>query len=196
MLSNHDPVMRTFQITAYSWHQVDGQDRMTPTTDLVVSPPIFTVLSQGQQIVRFALRNAAPVATELTFRVLMRAAPTDMLPADPTVKMNIGYSLPVFIASPQGGAPKLECSYRDLGHNRVRLTIENTGTAHVHVLHVQLADAHGIPADAPEGLYVLGGARAIMDLSAKRPVIGETIDAAITLDQEQAPVEVVVHRAG
>ena len=196
MISNHDPMLHTFQITPYSWSQVNGQDRLTRTTDLVVSPPIFTLLSEGQQIVRFALRDAAPVATELTFRILLRPAPTDTMPLNSPLRMRIGYNLPVFVASPQGGAPKLTCSYRDLGHNRVRLTIENSGTAHVHVLHVRLADAHGIPADAPAGLYVLGGATATMDLSASRPMIGETVDAAITLDQEQPPVEVVVHRAG
>jgi fimbrial chaperone protein len=193
MIANHDPGLHTYQITAYSWSQVDGHDKLTPTTDLVVSPPIFTVLSEGQQMVRFALRNAAPVASELPYRILLRAAPTDTQLLGSLKR--ISFSLPVFIASPQGGAAKLTCSYRDLGHNRVRLTLENSGTAHVHVLNVRLSDAHGVPVDASEEFYVLAGARFTLNLLASRPIIGE-IGATITFDQGQAPVDVVVQRAG
>jgi fimbrial chaperone protein len=204
-IANHDPDLHTFQITPYSWSQVDGQDKLTPTTDLLVSPPIFTLISEGEQVVRFALRNPAPVAGELAFRIALRTAPTDTLPLHFGVQMRLSFNLPVFIASPQGGAtasppggaPKLTCTYRDLGHNRVRLTVENSGLAHVRVVHVQLADAHGTPVDAPSARYVLSGARATVDLSASRPPIGETIDAKITLDQGQGPaVDVVAHRDG
>jgi fimbrial chaperone protein len=196
-IANHDPELHAFQITPYSWSQVDGRDKLTPTTDLLVSPPIFTLLSEGQQVVRFALRNAAPVASELTFRILLRdtPTPTDTVEVTSDVRMRLGFSIPVFIASPQGGAPKLTYSYRGLGHNRVRLTIANSGTAHVRVLHVVLADAQGTPVDAPSTQYILPGASAAIDLSASRPMIGETIGAKITFDQG-SPVNVVVHREG
>jgi len=197
-VANHDPDTHTFQITPYSWSQVGGQDKLEPTTDLLVSPPIFTLISEGQQIVRFALRNAAPVAGEIPFRISLRTAPTDTVALDSGVQLRLGFSLPVFIASPQGGAPKLTCSYRDVGRKRVRFTIENSGTAHVHVVHVRFSDAQGNPVDSPTTQYVLPGGSATVSLPASRPVVGQTIDATITLDLGlgQGPiVKVVVQRA-
>jgi fimbrial chaperone protein len=194
-IANHDPVLYTFQITPYSWSQIDGQDKLTPTNELLVSPPIFTLISEGQQIVRFALRNPAPVANELTFRILLRTAPSDTAPPNSELQMRVGFSIPVFIASPQGGEPKLTCGYRDIGHDRVEFSIENSGTAHVHVVHVRLADARGTSVDAPVAQYVLAGATATIRLAASRPVMGETIDAKLTFDQGP-PVDIVVHRDG
>jgi fimbrial chaperone protein len=192
---NNDPVVHAFQITPFAWSQVDGQDKLTPTTDLLVSPPVFTVISNGQQSVRFALRNAAPVASELTFRIMLRTAPTDTVPIGSAAQMRIGFSLPVFIASPQGGGPKLTCSYRDLGHNRLALTLENTGTAHIHIARVRLADAQGTAVDLPSARYLLADTKATIKVAASRPLIGETIDAKITFDHGPT-VDVVAHRAG
>ena len=39
------------------WEQVDGEDRLTPTRDLLVSPAVFTLPPKGSQLVRVALRN-------------------------------------------------------------------------------------------------------------------------------------------
>ena len=41
------------------WEQVDGEDRLTPTRDLLVSPAVFTLPPNGSQLVRVALRSAA-----------------------------------------------------------------------------------------------------------------------------------------
>ena len=192
---NNDPVLHTFQITPFAWSQVDGHDSLTPTTDLLVSPPIFTVIASGQQAVRFALRNAAPVASELTFRIMLRTAPTDTVVLNSGTRMRVGFSLPVFIASPQGGTPKLTCSSRELEHNRIALTLQNTGTAHVHLVRLRLADERGTAVDAPMAQYILAETRTVLNLSAARPLKGDTINAKMTFDQGP-PVDVAVHRAG
>ncbi len=196
-IANHDPVTHTFQITPFAWNQADGQDKLTPTTDLLVSPPIFTLISEGQQVVRFALRTPAPVANELTFRILLRTAPTDSQALSSDVRLRVSFSIPVFIASPQGGAPNLTCTYRDIGRNQIKLTIENSGTSHVHIEHIRLADAHGTLVDDAAAQYVLAGTKATLSLAAARPFAGASIDAKVTLDQDQgegAPVDIVVHR--
>jgi fimbrial chaperone protein len=40
------------------WSQQDGQDKLLETRDLVVTPPVFTLPPNSQQIVRVAVRRA------------------------------------------------------------------------------------------------------------------------------------------
>src|SRR4030095_15444115 len=40
------------------WEQVDGEEKLTPTRDLLVSPAVFTLAQDGSQLVRVALRSA------------------------------------------------------------------------------------------------------------------------------------------
>jgi fimbrial chaperone protein len=192
---NNDPTLHTFQITPFTWQQINGQDKLTQTTDLLVSPPVFTVIANGQQAVRFALRQAAPVADELTFRILLRTAPTDTVPLGSMAQMRVGFSLPVFIASPQGGSAKVTCSYRDLGHNHIALIVENSGLAHIHMLHVRVADDRGTLYDGGTAQYVLAAAKATMNLAASRSAAGDKISVRLSVDQGD-PIEVVAHRAG
>src|SRR6185436_10193437 len=55
------------------WEQVDGEDRLTPTRDLLVSPAVFTLPPNGSQLVRVALRHVpADVTRELAYRLILQ----------------------------------------------------------------------------------------------------------------------------
>ena len=63
------------------WEQVDGEDRLTPTRDLLVSPAVFTLPPNGSQLVRVALRSLpADVTRELSYRLILQEVPQ---PASP-----------------------------------------------------------------------------------------------------------------
>src|SRR5262245_10806237 len=46
------------QAQAFEWTQRDGQDSLTETRDVIVTPPVFTLAANAQQIVRVAVRKA------------------------------------------------------------------------------------------------------------------------------------------
>jgi fimbrial chaperone protein len=45
-------------VQLFAWSQDAGQDILQPTTDLLVSPPVFTVQPGQSQLLRIALRGA------------------------------------------------------------------------------------------------------------------------------------------
>src|SRR5579859_5756728 len=47
------------QARAYSWTQAGDEDALTPTHDIILSPPIFTVAEGTSQTVRLLLRGGS-----------------------------------------------------------------------------------------------------------------------------------------
>src|SRR5690349_12830821 len=63
------------QARVFRWRQVNGKDELTPTTDVVVSPPITTLPASGEQTVRVVRVDKQPVAEEEAFRVIVDELP-------------------------------------------------------------------------------------------------------------------------
>jgi fimbrial chaperone protein len=191
-VANHDATT-TFQVTGYAWSQADGADKLAPTTDLLISPPVFTLLPQGQQTIRLALRNPAPVAGELAYRISLRNTPTEAAAPGSAIRLKVQYSLPVFIASPQGAQPQLSCAFRT-PPGRVELLIANGGLAHAHITHVQLRDANGTLVDQASARYVLAGANAQLTFAVKGHVVARSLEGQLQFDQGLPPQQFVATR--
>src|SRR5262245_32661482 len=58
------------------WEQVDGQDQLTPTRDVLVSPVVFTLQANGSQLVRVALQRHAEADRELSYRLILTEVPS------------------------------------------------------------------------------------------------------------------------
>jgi fimbrial chaperone protein len=134
----------TMQVRAFSWSQGPEDDVLTPTEDLAVSPPIFSIPEGGSQIVRLVLR-AAPTATEQAFRVMLDEIPA---PAQGTaVVVALRVSLPVFVVPPTAGPPVLKWRLEVGAGGRPRVTASNSGGRYVRVveLKVSLPDGRTLP---------------------------------------------------
>lgn len=53
-----------FQVRAFEWSQVEGKDQLIPTDDIVISPPIFKLASEGSYNLRVVRLNLAPITNE------------------------------------------------------------------------------------------------------------------------------------
>lgn len=194
VISNHDAVNHVFQVTPYRWTQVGGREVQTPTQDLIVAPPVFTLIPDSQQVVRVALRNPAPVAGELTYRLMLRmvgGAETAVSLSGLGIRMQ--FSVPIFIASPQGTSTKVDWRYRDIGPDKIQLIIANVGNTHIHLEHLSLNDARGVAFDDDVNQYVLGGNTVDLTLTTKRPLTADTVAARVTYDTGLSQ-QIVVHR--
>jgi fimbrial chaperone protein len=197
VISNHDAVNHVFQVSTFRWSQAGEREIQTPTDDLIISPPVFTLIPESQQVIRIALKNPAPVASELTYRLLLRmvGAPADETSVSVSgLGLRLQFSVPVFVASPQGDVTKLAWSYRDLGANKLELTIANTGTSHAHVEHLTLSDSRGSAYDDSINRYVLSGNTVVVQLHTSRPLTADTLNARVTFDTGSAPQQIVIHR--
>jgi len=123
------------QVRVYAWDQRDGVDALTPTTQLVASPPIIEIAGKSVQTIRLVRRAGSPATpggAEQTYRILI-----DELPRGDSQQGNVAirlqYSVPAFVLpSDTQAAPQLEWStFQRAGawHLRAR----NTGALHAQI---------------------------------------------------------------
>ena len=83
----------SIQIRAYAWAQPDGNDQLTATDAIAVSPPIATIAPGATQIIRLVLRRT-PEVKEETYRILLDQIPPAV--EEGTVHVVLRISIPIF----------------------------------------------------------------------------------------------------
>jgi fimbrial chaperone protein len=134
-ITNHNDRKISFQIRVFDWQQdSQGGETLSPTDDLLFSPPLATIEPGRTQIVRLVLRRP-PQGSERTYRILFDQLPP---PAEPgVVQVLIRLSIPIF-ASPQGRTtPQIRWRVTTEG-NRHWLIASNGGTRHLSVRDLKL----------------------------------------------------------
>lgn len=101
---NQGETATAVQIRAFVWSQNDGIDTLTPSEDVLASPPIARIAPGGTQIIRLVLRKPV-VGNEASYRILLDQIP----PAAEAgiVRIALRMSMPVFAQPVTRVAPKL-----------------------------------------------------------------------------------------
>lgn len=127
------------QIKAYSWSQVDGEDVLEPTRDLIFSPPIVKISAYETQIVRFRLRRGADKSQQRNYRIFVEQLVPENEERPRGSAFRIRFSLPLFVHPlREAPAPQLAVKVGDLGDGKFNVTVENTGNAHLRMMGVAL----------------------------------------------------------
>ncbi|MEI9994814.1 MAG: fimbria/pilus periplasmic chaperone [Rhizomicrobium sp.] len=144
-VSNHGPQPVTVRIEGFDWEQPGGADRLAPSGDLVVSPPLATIAPEARQLVRVL----APAAKgERSFRLLVSQLPVrDATPIEPppnvaagtAVRILLRFGVPVFAGDPVTSSPVLAWNVARHGH-AILLTARNDGPHTAKLVGVRLAD--------------------------------------------------------
>jgi len=145
------------QAELMAWSQQGGKDLLTPSQDLVVSPPIFTVAPGAAQIVRIGLLRRPDSDREVTYRLFLQEVPQPPKPGEQGISVALRLGLPVFVLPKGGAAPQLAWSAR-AENGELRLSLSNTGNGHVQAIECKLYGEDGkLIAEQPLGAYVLSG---------------------------------------
>jgi fimbrial chaperone protein len=164
------------QAQLVAWSQVDNDDRLEPTTDILASPPIFTVAPGASQILRIALRRAPDAARERSYRILVTEVPGKPQPEFTGAQFALKISLPIFVdASGAKTSPQLEWSGARTAKGELALTAVNTGAKHIQVQAIEVTKEGSDPDARFAGLwYILPGQRRTVTI---KPSDGHTIAA-------------------
>jgi fimbrial chaperone protein len=159
-VTNHGAAPSAVQARVYHWTQPAADDVLTPTEDIIVSPPIFTVSEGGSQTMRLLLRGGPKATGERTYRLLLdQVPPASTQPRQVVLALRL--SLPVFLDAATVGRPTLQWrAERDAGGQTV-LTVNNTGTGYTRIsaVDVTLADgSHPKVVSRTPTAYILAGA--------------------------------------
>jgi fimbrial chaperone protein len=154
-VTNQDKKQTAIQIRAYAWNQKDGEDQLTATDDVVISPPIATIAPGATQIVRLILRQAAQ-HREATYRILVDQIPP---PAEPgIVHVVLRLSIPIFVQPETPAAPHVQFHVeRDAG--QLVLVGVNDGLRHETFRKIVLRTTDGLELKEQSGSspYILAG---------------------------------------
>jgi len=158
-LRNQEATPVVVQAEAMLWEQVDGQDKLTPTRDVLVSPAVFTMPGNGSQLVRVALRRPTDAQQQLSYRLILTEVPQQASPEFTGLNVALRLSLPIFVAPAAPAAPRLEWSAARNADGTIALTARNAGNAHARVLTFSVAPASGTAAAVPQDVttYILPG---------------------------------------
>ncbi len=160
-LINNGEASITFAIEAAEWSQDEqGQDKYTPTEDLIFFPKILTIEPNKERVVRAGIRVPAS-AKEKTYRLFIKEAAAPKKTEGTAVAIAIKFGVPIFV-KPAKEEIKGEISPPVMSDNQVRLTVTNTGNGHFRIGTIRLAEenATGEPTFSQEvnGWYLLASA--------------------------------------
>jgi len=133
--SGNDPIQA--QVRVFRWTQVNGEDVMVPSRDLVVSPPMVAIAPGDRQLVR-VIRQVTPPGggVETAYRILVDELPVGMA-AKGGLTFVLRYSIPAFLAPAGGPATKaaLETVWEETAAG-ARLRVHNGGNGHAQIADV------------------------------------------------------------
>lgn len=147
------------QVRVYLWEQKDGDDVLTPTQDVVASPPIIQIGPKSSQIIRLVRRSQALPPTELCYRILIDEIPREDNTPAAGVDIRLRYSIPMFVLpADERRAPVLAWSVFKKD-DAWMLRVRNSGNQRAQIGALAFSNAAGKQFVMAEGLfgYVLAG---------------------------------------
>ncbi|MGO4870147.1 MAG: molecular chaperone [Roseiarcus sp.] len=156
-LRNDQDVAVTAQTRVLRWTQVDGVEKLEQTSDVVSSPPEVTLAPKINYVVRVVRVSKQPVHGEESYRVLVDQLPSNPRLSNPTVRLLIRQSIPVFFRARQVSPPEVSWSLSRKG-DLLFLNAANSGDERLRIASLRLQDASGTTLSFGNGLlgYVLG----------------------------------------
>lgn len=152
------------QVRAFRWTQADGEDVLTPTQALAVSPPMLSLEPGAQQLVRVIRLGAPdPSGGEQAYRLLVDELPQPEERQNTGVRYVLRYSIPVFMepTTLPNAAAIAETLHWSLvqDDDGIALQARNSGAFHAQLSQVSLLPLGGAPIELSAGLlgYVLPG---------------------------------------
>jgi fimbrial chaperone protein len=155
-VTNQGSSETAIQIRAYAWSQKDGDEQLTASAAVLLSPPLAKIAPGASQVIRLILRKA-PQGQEASYRILIDQIPP---PSEPgVVHVVLRLSIPVF-AMPTGRClPDVQFHIEnDVG--QFYLVAMNAGKLHEVIRDVVLAtdDGRKLKAESKALPYILSGA--------------------------------------
>lgn len=159
-LRNNDATELSVQADAFAWSQDErGEDRLEPTRELLVVPPVFTLPPGESQLVRVAHMGEAQAA-ERSFRLVFAQLP----PAQPqqlsrALSVRLRLSIPAFVTASGPLGPRLRVADFVQDGLHAGLVLANDGDRHLRIRRLEFVPATGATHSVQRADYLLAGSR-------------------------------------
>jgi fimbrial chaperone protein len=157
-LRNEGAEQVTVQMRIFRWTQAEGEDRLEPTRDVVISPPMAKLLPKRDYVIRIVRLAKTPIETEENYRLLVDELPSASASRGNSVSLLLRQSLPVLFQGEAASDAALEWA-AEYADGELAIVASNNGSQRVKLSRLQVSDSSENPLISHEGLsgYVLGG---------------------------------------
>lgn len=126
------------QAELLNWQQNKNKNIYTPSNELILSPLIFAIEPQQEQIVRVGQKkNYKQIKQELSFRLLLSELP-DQFKIASGLKMMLRLNLPIFIEPDTKESIELQWSKKINPDKNIKLSIYNPNNVHKLINKIEL----------------------------------------------------------
>lgn len=147
------------QAELMDWTQRNGEDEFTPSREVLVTPPIFTLPPGEAQVIRVGLRRPPDPERELSYRLFLQELPPPIPENFQGLQVVTRMSLPVFVAPASAeAAPQLRWHVHRGAGGELLVSARNTGNGHAQVTQLRLQPGDGRQYGEGDNAYVLPGA--------------------------------------
>ncbi|WP_051071702.1 molecular chaperone [Azoarcus sp. KH32C] len=184
-LNNTGSAAIVVQMQVAKWTAVSGEDRYDPSADVIVTPPIVSIVPGGSQIVRVGLSADPDPARELAYRLFIEEVPPPPTADYQGLQVALRIGLPLFVEPLQAARPKFQWSAVRSGSDEVSLSLNNIGTAHAQVLSVKLSasgESEPLATHTAAGYFLPGQSREL-SLKLAKPWQGRQMRVSAATDQ-------------
>jgi fimbrial chaperone protein len=147
------------QLEVVGWTQSANADVYDATTELLATPPIFTIPPGGSRVVRIGLRRPPDPSHELTYRLFMQEIPPPLDADFRGMRMTLRIGVPVFVAASVKSKPELKWRTVAAADGKIKLSLANSGNEHVKIADVEVSAKDGTHSSGVQRVstYVLPG---------------------------------------
>ena len=137
-IRNNDSAPVAVRVETFGWSQQDGRDVYSATSDVIVSPAIFTIAPGAVQLVRVGLRARNAKA----YRVIFEEIPRQQ--SSGSVQVALRLNLPLYLAPPSPGAkPALSWKLWRSPSGEMVVEGRNAGAVQAQILGLEVEDGDG-----------------------------------------------------
>ncbi len=188
-LTNQGGDQLNAQIRIFKWVQLNGQDELVPTKDVVASPPAVKLQPGKKSVIRVVRLGKTPAATEETYRLIIDELPKPVKAGQAGVGFSVRHSIPVFFSKT---GEDVDLSWQaSVSKGQFVLKAGNAGGRRVRLASLAVANGSGKTIRIGEGLagYVLGRSSKHWTVKGASKAIAAGGTITITAQGDNGPIE-------
>ena len=185
VLSNQGNESTLVQTELLAWSQLEGDDVLVPTNDLVVSPPIFQLAPGAAHTIRVGLLNGADRSSELSYRLFLQEVPTQKKNNEQGISTVLRLGLPVFIMPTTHLKTMLKWHAIRAPSGGMTLVLKNLSNTHIQAINCKIHDENGILISEQKlATYILSGQSHSWQIKSSSILHGDYITLNMHTDNE------------
>lgn len=140
-LRNEGAEPAVVQVQVMKWSQKDGRDHYAPTTEVLATPPVFTIKNGAAQIVRIGMRRGLDPDQELSYRIFLQEIPMPQKDGETGAKIALRIGLPIFVSPLAVRRTDVRWDLINTTSTGMTVRATNAGNVHTQILGFKVLEA-------------------------------------------------------